>query len=90
MILHIMSFHIKSYYIISYCIILKLVFKYHIVYLYIYIYIYVQSLQMKEKMLVAFEGKTNKITVKHNKQSKPVGFGGVSYMVTYIYNFPYS
>jgi hypothetical protein len=43
---------------------------------------------MKEKMLVAFEGKTNKITVKHNKQSKPVGFGGVSYMVTYIYNFP--
>ena len=67
-----MSFHIKSYYIISYYIILKLVFKYHIVYL----YIYVQSLQMKEKMLVAFEGKTNKITVKHNKQSKPVGFGG--------------
>jgi hypothetical protein len=45
---------------------------------------------MKEKMLVAFEGKTNKITVKHNKQSKPVGFGGVSYMVTYIYIFPYS
>ena len=37
MILHIMSFHIKSYYIISYYIILKLVFKYHIVYLYIYI-----------------------------------------------------